>query len=1407
MSYSWAERLKRKNEKNDNRLDSKFDGIIDIEVNEVFKKNKLLSFSNVEGKNDDIPDVKNDFDKNNQEDEEFMYNENIIIDIYEQPIHQQPIIYQMLLRNDETIRKSLLELTIPSYSILSLSKHLVNFSMHPKKKMYDDGDKLIQGHVVTKGALARKMNHFFQKHNITQLARNELLNLLNNAFGDKVNLPIRKLNDQQKNRKKSLFQYGHEMKALENNIIMSKYDSDDSDESSDNLVHVLKEKMSLSFQKKSSSSLSSSSLSSPSSKSYSSHLLNENNAVSLVESYDTKVSRFVQFDQCFNDCFVYAGDNKEFFICPICNEIRFRPCCRSLCKGRGRFDCSHLKDNDGVAYKQLFYRPILLLITDLIQTGHFLTALNYKRISHLKDEFQEKSYTDFMDGEIAIKHLQSMDENFVQWKIKNRDNCDDAISVPLLLSEFYDGGQLFKSFASNFWVLLTQILNLPPTYRGKLGIGMFVQAIYAGKHKNAEAFLFIDNFCEELRELYYGIEMTISGVLYFIQARLVLHTLDTRAAEAVLSLQSTSGSRAGCPICGSITGVHTGNKCCYIGHRHMLPWNHYLRFLGQSGRCCPTDFYHPTKKTQDLWLNEAFLKQTKESVSILDNAIVTKFESKVRLEEVKIRKERSQLNLSVKQIELASRKQVWLKEKNKLEFDFCLPCDADVVAHQKLKDFLFRSGELYHWSHKEPDFEFGDKIMNESKGLRKYLFYRHFDLRKFHPHKRVSYDQHLQDAEKARTLNAKKKCKKTLHINGIQNIWYFDRLPYANIAEQFTWPFVHAITGVVKLLSAILMGAVINEKKSSKQNEKRGSTIEEEQDDDDDEYYEENDDGYEDDDEADQVPEKKSRILSKSEKNKIFNSYRLLGSPHVATKNDMNRCHQWLQCVLLPPGLDDDSYYMKGFMLHEDGKLGYMKMNQRLKLISCFWELIIFSLTDLKDQYKLFYRMIGNDISKLLSFHFDKLKLDQIHDDILETICLFEGLFPSKHCTFQLHEIVDLVDFIPLFGPPMGISEFPGERAIGKMISRKLKSNTGGLSFEKTIMDNQINFELQTMKSFYNEPIHCSNTASSKNKPANNSLNCKYDSKTGILLYNSIPFSICVPEVYYGKTKVYIPFSEYEWDYLMATMIYELKKEFKSDHALCLQNSAIYRIHSLRLEMFPKLSSFQWLQYIVSNGDEINGMTVEEFDVANALLQFKPIFHEKAHIYGILFNSRGNWLRGLKEPKSVGYGVQIPSFIEGTNEEDYFLNSFTDPKSYGSWCRFEGTVDESKQGKHYYGQINTFFQINIGDPSVDGLVIASITARKDNIFPKSSLHYIKGSGSLDKNTLFVSTTDIYPTRIATVPFNSDNKAISVERQNISTKFSTSNTSNFSSIYMITLNPDKIFLFPKYRHYKTYQLSN
>ena len=104
--------------------------------------------------------------------------------------------------------------------------------------------------------------------------------------------------------------------------------------------------------------------------------------------------------------------------------------------------------------------------------------------------------------------------------------------VSLSFSGFYDGGQLFKSKSTNYWILMTHILNLPPTSRGKLGIGMFLSANYSGRrHMEAEKFLFTDMYCEELRILNDG-----TGV----------------------------------------TGVQDGAMCVYIG-------NSYLRFLGQSG--------------------------------------------------------------------------------------------------------------------------------------------------------------------------------------------------------------------------------------------------------------------------------------------------------------------------------------------------------------------------------------------------------------------------------------------------------------------------------------------------------------------------------------------------------------------------------------------------------------------------------------------------------------------------------------------------------------------------------------------------------------------------------------------------------------------------------------------------------
>ena len=102
------------------------------------------------------------------------------------------------------------------------------------------------------------------------------------------------------------------------------------------------------------------------------------------------------------------------------------------------------------------------------------------------------------------------------------NSSNETIPVNLLLMDFYDGGQLFHWNYCDFWCLLTSIVNLPPAYRGKLGISTFLSAIYAGKHKLAERFLFTDLYCEELRALYEGFEYVgMTGKKFFIQARLI----------------------------------------------------------------------------------------------------------------------------------------------------------------------------------------------------------------------------------------------------------------------------------------------------------------------------------------------------------------------------------------------------------------------------------------------------------------------------------------------------------------------------------------------------------------------------------------------------------------------------------------------------------------------------------------------------------------------------------------------------------------------------------------------------------------------------------------------------------------------------------------------------------------------
>ena len=233
------------------------------------------------------------------------------------------------------------------------------------------------------------------------------------------------------------------------------------------------------------------------------------------------------------------------------------------------------------------------MITDLLSQSKFYHYLNYGRV-HLNSA----EYSDFMDGELARGHLREMEDNFNAWVEQDRDFRGNAIMVNLLFSEFYDSGQLFKSYVFDFWPLCIGILNLPPHLRGKVGLSYFLSAVYGGKHTEVEKILFNDLVCEELRCLYEGIEHDVNGTKYFIQARMVMHILDTKAAEPCMGYQSNSNSHFGCSNCGGVTGVYNGSKCIFLGHRNYLPQLHVLRFYGQTGRCCPKAFYDHLAKDQ-----------------------------------------------------------------------------------------------------------------------------------------------------------------------------------------------------------------------------------------------------------------------------------------------------------------------------------------------------------------------------------------------------------------------------------------------------------------------------------------------------------------------------------------------------------------------------------------------------------------------------------------------------------------------------------------------------------------------------------------------------------------------------------------------------------------------------------------
>ena len=100
------------------------------------------------------------------------------------------------------------------------------------------------------------------------------------------------------------------------------------------------------------------------------------------------------------------------------------------------------------------------------------------------------------------------------------------------------------------------ILNLSPSYRVRLGIGMFLLSILTSmQHSNVERFLLLSLVVGELEKLNEGIYMTVEAVDYFIQARMILTILDIIGVQEFLQVK-TNQYLAGCFVCHNGKGYN-----------------------------------------------------------------------------------------------------------------------------------------------------------------------------------------------------------------------------------------------------------------------------------------------------------------------------------------------------------------------------------------------------------------------------------------------------------------------------------------------------------------------------------------------------------------------------------------------------------------------------------------------------------------------------------------------------------------------------------------------------------------------------------------------------------------------------------------------------------------------------------
>lgn len=127
---------------------------------------------------------------------------------------------------------------------------------------------------------------------------------------------------------------------------------------------------------------------------------------------------------------------------------------------------------------------------------------------------------DVTDG-IAFKDsFYEMEENFRRKCSEDFDfRSRNPIMINFVMSQFLDGVQIWKSKVANFAPFILGILNMPSTFREKLGIGLFLSSLVTCKANcGAEKFLFEHCLLQELKMFNTGVTIIIMIKFFLCRA-------------------------------------------------------------------------------------------------------------------------------------------------------------------------------------------------------------------------------------------------------------------------------------------------------------------------------------------------------------------------------------------------------------------------------------------------------------------------------------------------------------------------------------------------------------------------------------------------------------------------------------------------------------------------------------------------------------------------------------------------------------------------------------------------------------------------------------------------------------------------------------------------------------------------